>query len=61
MPDPTVQIEILDVADTKKKYLMTYDEDVRKNLRKFIPHYEYFDAETYFGIFNREFFRVIEK
>lgn len=61
MPEPTVQINITEVAETKMNYLRTYDEGVRKNLRKFIPYYEEFDAKTYFGIFNREFFRVIEK
>jgi hypothetical protein len=40
-------------------YLMTYEEDVRKNLRKFMPYYEEFDAETYFTVFNKEYFRVI--
>lgn len=61
MPEPTVQINILEVAETKMKYLRAYDEDVRKNLRKFIPYYEEFDAQTYFKIFDREFFRVIER
>jgi LmbE family N-acetylglucosaminyl deacetylase len=61
MPEPTTQIEISEVAETKMNYLMTYDEDVRKNLKKFIPYYEEFDAKTYFGIFNKEFFRVIKK
>ncbi len=60
MPEPTTQVRIADVASTKMKYLRAYDEDVRKNLRKFIPYYEEFDAETYFGIFDREFFRVVE-
>lgn len=61
MPEPTTQIEILEVADVKMKYLMAYEENVRKNLRKFIPYYEEFDAKTYFGVFDKEFFRVIEK
>lgn len=62
MPEPNVQIDISDVAEIKMKYLMTYNEDARKNLRKFIPYYEEFDAKTYFGkIFNKEYFRVIEK
>ncbi len=30
---------------------MAYKEDVRKNLRKFIPYFEDFDAATYFSIF----------
>jgi len=61
MPEPTIQIEISEVAEIKMKYLMTYEEDVRKNLRKFIPYYEEFDAKTYFGVFDKEFFRIIEK
>lgn len=61
MPEPTVQINIVEVAETKMKYLRTYSEDVRKNLRKFIPYYEDFDAKTYFNLFDKEFFRVIEK
>jgi LmbE family N-acetylglucosaminyl deacetylase len=60
MPEPTVQVTITDAAGVKMKYLRAYPEEVRKNLRKFIPYYEEFDAATYFGIFDREFFRVIE-
>lgn len=59
MPAPTVQIDIRSVAKTKMNYLRAYTENVRKNIRKFIPYYEEFDAEAYFGIFDREFFRVI--
>lgn len=61
MPDPTTQITINDVAETKMKYLLSYEESAKLNIRKFIPYYEEFDAKTYFGIFDREFFRVIEK
>ena len=61
MPEPTVQINITEVAPIKMKYLRAYDEDVRKNLRKFIPYFEEFDAEEYFNVFDREFFRVISK
>lgn len=61
MPEPSVQINITEFAKTKMNYLTTYPENVKRNLRKFIPHYEEFDAETYFGVFDREFFRIIEK
>lgn len=60
MPEPTVQIDIFPYAETKMNYLRDYPERVKKNLRKFIPFYEEFDAKTYFAIFDREFFRVIE-
>jgi LmbE family N-acetylglucosaminyl deacetylase len=60
MPEPTVQINIFKVAEIKMKYLRAYEEDVRKNLRKFMPYYEEFETDTYFKIFDREFFRVIE-
>ncbi len=61
IPLPDVQITISDQAETKMNYLRTYPESVRKNFRKFIPYYEEFDAELYFSIFDREFFRIIEK
>jgi LmbE family N-acetylglucosaminyl deacetylase len=61
MPEPTVQINIAEVAETKMNYLRAYEEGVRKNFRKFIPYYEEFDAKTYFKVFDKEFFRIIEK
>lgn len=61
MPDPTCSIDITKVAEIKMSYLMTYDENVRNNLRKYIPYYDEFDAKTYFNIFNKEYFRVIDK
>ena len=61
IPEPNVQVNIQDYADGKMGYLMAYSEDAKKNIRKFIPYYEDFDAKTYFSIFNKEFFRVIEK
>ena len=61
IPEPDVQINITDQAETKMTYLRTYPENVRKNFRKYIPYYEEFDAKLYFSIFDREFFRIIEK
>jgi LmbE family N-acetylglucosaminyl deacetylase len=61
MPEPDVQINIDKYAETKMKYLRAYPDNVRKNLRKFIPYYESFDAKPYFSLFNKEYFRIIEK
>ena len=61
MPEADVQINITDQAEIKMAYLRAYPENVRKNLRKFLIYYEEFDAETYFSVWDREFFRVIEK
>lgn len=60
MPEPMVQVNIAAQAQAKMDYLLAYPESVRKNLRKFIPYFEQFDAQTYFSVFDREFFRVIE-
>ncbi len=59
MPEPNVQVTISKFADQKMKYLLAYNEDVRRNIRKFIPYFETVDAQTYFKVFNREFFRII--
>ena len=62
IPEPDVQEDISACADGKMRYLRAYSEDAKKNIRKFIPYYEDFvDAQTYFGVFNRELFRVIKK
>ncbi|MEM6348363.1 MAG: PIG-L family deacetylase [Bacteroidota bacterium] len=61
MPEPDVQVNISHYGQTKMQYLKAYPEKVSKNLRKFIPYYEDFPAEEYFSIFDREFFRVIER
>jgi LmbE family N-acetylglucosaminyl deacetylase len=61
MPEPDVQVNIRACAAEKMEYLRAYHEDAGKNLRKFIPYFNVFDAETYFGVFDREFFRVIKK
>jgi LmbE family N-acetylglucosaminyl deacetylase len=61
MPEADVQINIEEQAATKMAYLRAYPESVRKNLRKFLIYYEDFDAETYFSVWDREFFRTIEK
>ncbi|MFN8254237.1 MAG: PIG-L family deacetylase [Bacteroidales bacterium] len=60
MPDPNIEINIKSQAELKMKYLLSYDDEARKSFRKFIPYYEEFDAKEYFGIFDREFFRIIE-
>jgi LmbE family N-acetylglucosaminyl deacetylase len=61
IPEPDVQINISEQAETKMSYLRTYPESVKKNFRKGIPYYEEFDANLYFSIFDREFFRIIKK
>lgn len=61
MPQPTEEVDITIAADAKMRYLRAYDEDVRKNLRKFIPYFEEFNATDYFGVFNKEYFRVIDR
>ena len=60
MPEPNVQINITSEAKLKMDYLRSYNKREREILGFFIPAFEQFSAEEYFGIFNREFFRVIE-
>jgi len=61
IPIPDIQIIVVDQAEIKMAYLRAYPESARKNLRKYIPYYEEFDAKQYFSIFDREFFRVLDQ
>lgn len=60
MPEPTVQVNITDEAETKMNYLRSYNKRERKTLGFFIPAFEDYRAKEYFTLFDREFFRVIE-
>jgi LmbE family N-acetylglucosaminyl deacetylase len=59
-PEPNVQINILSEAENKMNYLMSYEERERKTMGFYIPAFFEYDAEEYFKIFDREFFRVIK-
>lgn len=61
MPEPDVEINIKDYADSKMEYLRAYCEEAKNSIRKFIPYYEDFDAKTYFSVFDREFFKIYKK
>jgi LmbE family N-acetylglucosaminyl deacetylase len=61
MPEPDVEINIQDYADGKMEYLLSYIEEAKNSIRKFIPYYEEFDAKTYFDVFDREFFKAYKK
>lgn len=61
MPAPDVEINIQSVAKEKMGYLRSFQKHERKNINKFIPHFEEYSAEEYFTVFDREFFRVVER
>ena len=60
MPEPDVQINILSEAEIKMNYLMSYEERERKTMGFYIPAFFEYEAEEYFKIFDREFFRIIK-
>ena len=60
MPEPTVQINIMEQAQLKMNYLRSYNERERKTLGFFVPAFEDYSAKEYFNIFDREFYRVIK-
>lgn len=59
MPAPDVQINIQAQAETKMRYLRSYNKREREILGFFMPEFEKYDANTYFSWFDREFFRVV--
>jgi LmbE family N-acetylglucosaminyl deacetylase len=59
MPEPDVQIRIAGEAKPKMDYLRSYNKRERKTIGFFVPEFERYSAETYFAVFDREFFRII--
>ena len=60
MPEPDVQINILSEAEVKMNYLMSYEEREQQKIGFMIPAFFEYQAEEYFKIFDREFFRVMK-
>ncbi|MCB0401753.1 MAG: PIG-L family deacetylase [Flavobacteriales bacterium] len=60
MPGPDVEVNIHDQAETKMAYIKSFNEEEQRTIGKFMPYYDAFDAQEYFRVFDREFFRVIE-
>ena len=58
MPTPDVQINISSFTTIKKKIFLAHASQHR-NLKKFYPFYHYYPGWLYFGIFNKEYFRII--
>ena len=60
MPEPTVQFNIQSEAKAKMEYLRSYNKREKKSINFFLPAFEESDAEEYFEVFDREFFRIIK-
>lgn len=59
MPTPDVEIDISKYADKKMDVLLAHASQHR-NLKKFMPFYNYYPSGIYFGIFNKEHFKIID-
>lgn len=58
IPSPDVQINFSSYETTKKRVFLAHKSQHR-SLKKFIPYYHYYPGWLYFGIFNKEYFRII--
>lgn len=58
-PLPDVQVNIQDYGSEKKAAMKAYSTE-QNSLRKIWPSYQYYPANIYFSLFNREFFHVID-
>jgi LmbE family N-acetylglucosaminyl deacetylase len=59
-PSPSVQINISDMAEQKQKVMLSYSTE-QNSLTKIWPFYNYYPAKLYFNIFNKEYYRVLER
>lgn len=59
MPIPDVQTDISSFAKKKKAVFLAHASQHR-NLKKFWPYYKYYPSWIYFGIFDKEYFNVID-
>ena len=58
MPAPDVEIDISSFASTKKEVFLAHASQHR-NIERYYSFYQYYPGWLYFGIFNKEYFRII--
>lgn len=58
MPMPDVEVNISNSAKEKMETLLAY-ESQKRNLKKYVPYYNWYPYWIYFNIFNKEYFRTI--
>jgi LmbE family N-acetylglucosaminyl deacetylase len=59
-PTPNAQITITKEAHLKKKAMLAYRTEQR-TLTKIWPYYTYVPANIYFSVFDREFYRILDR
>jgi LmbE family N-acetylglucosaminyl deacetylase len=59
-PKPDVYLSLHSYETVKKKALLTYTTE-QNSLTKIWPYYNYYPANIYFKIFNKEYYRVLKK
>lgn len=60
MPLPDVQVTFYDRAKKKKKECMRAYTTEQNSLKQIWPYYNWYPYWIYFGIFNREFYHVVD-
>jgi hypothetical protein len=58
-PIPSVEVSIIESSKEKKESMMAYASQ-KRNLLKIWPYYHVYPHWIYFGIFDKEYFHVIE-
>ncbi len=58
MPIPDVEINISGSAKEKMETLLAY-ESQKRNLKKYVPYYNWYPYWIYFNVFDKEYFKII--
>jgi LmbE family N-acetylglucosaminyl deacetylase len=59
-PKPDVYVSLSGYENVKKKALLTFTTE-QKSLTKIWPYYNYYPANIYFKLFDKEYYRVLKK
>lgn len=59
MPHPDVEIPVADYSKYRKDFINCFPTE-RKNFKRFVPFFHWYPRRMYYGVFDKEYYRIIE-
>lgn len=59
MPSPDVEISVREYSRYRKGFITCFPTE-RKNFKRFVPFFHWYTHRIYYGVFDKEYFRILE-
>jgi hypothetical protein len=59
MPLPDVEVPVRHYSALRKDFISCFPTE-RKNFKRFVPFFNWYPGLIYYGVFDKEYYRIIE-